>query len=242
MSVSSLVDKVVKGAIATAVAATETVEEVAQRISRNAISAAMTRPKRLRETTDPLPSKKQKSSSYKFMYKSFNNSNYSEQTKKHLKNYAILRHGGPLDKAGRIVWLPLEMIQYIMSFINSKVRGRWRLAPRAQPLDLNLINLTWIANWLMSEEQRKAFGYNLVDNRQFGGSSSSYSRFQFHLDRNRNDRYPYRDQQTGEMVWPQYNINDEDQNSRRINWFDAEEPRFFSIGISPRNSNAFKTL
>ena len=51
MSVSSLVDKVVKGAIATAIAATETVEEVAESVARNAISAALTRPKRSRETS-----------------------------------------------------------------------------------------------------------------------------------------------------------------------------------------------
>jgi hypothetical protein len=255
MSIDTLVDKVVKGAIAKAIEMTETVEEVGQRIARNAIEAALTRPKRMREemqvSLNPRPRlKKQRNAgtSFKKLFEFFPG---TEQTKKYLKTYAVLRKGGPIDSAGYLVSLPLEMIQYIFSFINPKVRGRWRLALSTwRPMDTDMQKRTWFEKYQRDPLMRGVFGYNEIRN---DGEEPFRARRMYHSAPSVTDRWPRRwpffvglNEVDSVMVWPQYDRGPDVNNARRINWFgsatDYQEPTEMNRGSSWRNRTMFDTL
>ena len=240
MSVSSLVDRVVKGAIATAIAATETVEEVAESVTRNAISAALTRPKRRsRVEHEMAPPSKRHKPPFKFQTfkKTISGRGIRDEFVKHFQSYAILKHGGPLNMAGQIIRLPVEVVQYIMSFIRPRFawHDRWTkpLRPHRElaPLDLDTIRDTWLGVGAVDQNQRHAFGYQAM----YHLGERWFSRTNLHAgyftlaERNA--------MQAGGR-WAQYNTMY--NNLRRINNYNAPVPNYQVVGDSLRNALAWE--
>lgn len=238
----SLVDKVVKGAIATAIAATETVEEVAESVTRNAISAALARPKRRsRVEYEMAPPRKRHKPPFKFQFQTLKNTTsgrqYRDEIVKHLQSYAILRNGGPLNMVGQIIKLPVDLIQYIMSFLRPTFawhdRWKWPSRPhRALAIDDNTIRNTWLGTWAADQNQGHAYGYqSWLDER----GQRVFSRFNLHAgyftpaERNA--------MQAGGR-WAQYNAMY--NNLRRINNYRAPKPHYQVVGDSSRNALAWE--
>lgn len=255
MSVKSLVDKVVKGAIATAIAATETAEEVAESVSENAIRAALTRPKRSRETiydqsrelssfrgqSRPPPSKKQKSgfSLSNFLYKSFKNDSsglpgqegyeYGDGFRNYLKKYAILKHGGPLVSGTSYLADQLVRLPVdIVQKIMLLIRDTytWTYRFKWTPLNLHRVRSTWLDTVFEDVNQRHAYGYNRLDN-------GRYSRFDLVVD----PPTPAEQRADARERWPQYSTVY--NNLRRLHNFRAPLPLYQVVGDSHRNALAW---